>query len=516
MVLLAAAKSELPEAYYQPLPRPCGDRQMTCEECDPRWIGRRCWACSWQQHSRKWPKLIRSGPADRPAKKTGWDQNRKHHRNGIKKTRHLKKSKAGESPNSGSGRNARAANRGLECSAAERRERKQEQLGGGRELEEESSGKKKVAEEWEESDLRTREEEREQGEGIYSLGGTLLFRCLGTENQTARLDRAAETLAVRREFVAIVGDQCLLSVERAAQVLAGSDALERRECCENCDLPVGPTSFVLQRGDFGTGDWRHRERDAIGEIAEEVSRDFLCWSGDNTFCNVCWSTRAFLFAFDEWRQEPEGFLKLLRMYWGRDVPAPGRWIDLLSSMFARIDELEEEEDPSLAARRIAMRERCKDSDFARRIIEKFRQVWSSTKPERGLPAATSGALRGESSSDCPPDCPMRQDGQEDRERGALRKGEGSVARAGLKQTRREFRESLEHTKREFEQSLELIKRRQERKTRGEQTRREEPDGIPSVERGARGLEVTPGTPSSDTKSPGPQRVNLQRVLGRSE
>ena len=215
--------------------------------------------------------------------------------------------------------------------------------------------------------------------GIYSQDGTLLFRCSGTESQADLLDRAAEALAVRREVVTIVGDNTLISVEKAALISFStcdrSSRLRRRlfSTCDRCSLPLGPSSFVLKAGCFGTRGWRQQKKDAIGEIAEELSREFLGWTGDNIFCNVCWSTRAFLFRFDVWRQEPELYLKLLRRHWGRDVPEPGRWIELVDSMFSRVDELEDKENPSRAVIKARF---AAEIGSLPTIGRRLRQAWS--------------------------------------------------------------------------------------------------------------------------------------------
>merc|ERR1711956_73071 len=67
---------------------------------------------------------------------TGHNQNYKNHRNGIKKTRRSKKLKIDGNMNCKFVRNMKAVNKGMECSAAEKEERKQQQREAQKELEE--------------------------------------------------------------------------------------------------------------------------------------------------------------------------------------------------------------------------------------------------------------------------------------------------------------------------------------------------------------------------------------------
>merc|ERR1719223_2526791 len=66
---------------------------------------------------------------------TGHNQNYKNHRNGIKKTRRSKKVKNDGTMNCKLVRNMKAANKGMECSASEKAERKQAQREAQKELE---------------------------------------------------------------------------------------------------------------------------------------------------------------------------------------------------------------------------------------------------------------------------------------------------------------------------------------------------------------------------------------------
>eukprot|EP00419_Tripos_fusus_P089890 CAMPEP_0172853880 /NCGR_PEP_ID=MMETSP1075-20121228/57414_1 /TAXON_ID=2916 /ORGANISM="Ceratium fusus, Strain PA161109" /LENGTH=115 /DNA_ID=CAMNT_0013700453 /DNA_START=91 /DNA_END=435 /DNA_ORIENTATION=- len=74
---------------------------------------------------------------------TGHNQNYKNHRNGIKKARRSKKMKIDGSMNCKFVRNMKAVNKGMECSAAEKEERKQAQ----REAQKALEGKRKEEEE---------------------------------------------------------------------------------------------------------------------------------------------------------------------------------------------------------------------------------------------------------------------------------------------------------------------------------------------------------------------------------
>eukprot|EP00419_Tripos_fusus_P002118 CAMPEP_0172681452 /NCGR_PEP_ID=MMETSP1074-20121228/17464_1 /TAXON_ID=2916 /ORGANISM="Ceratium fusus, Strain PA161109" /LENGTH=101 /DNA_ID=CAMNT_0013499959 /DNA_START=68 /DNA_END=373 /DNA_ORIENTATION=- len=89
---------------------------------------------------------------------TGHNQIYKNHRNGIKKTRRSKKLKVDGSMNCKFVRNMKAVNKGMECSAAEKAEKKQLQREAQKELEE----KRLAAEEERRSFLLA---EREKGAG---------------------------------------------------------------------------------------------------------------------------------------------------------------------------------------------------------------------------------------------------------------------------------------------------------------------------------------------------------------
>lgn len=220
---------------------------------------------------------------------------------------------------------------------------------------------------------------------LYLLSGELVSDLPGSKvSLNPSVEDVAKALLIRSEFISLVNHHCVLSIEKAARIIFHSGhtfsqasfqvacapyiaktapapltiPCERADlynvtgtpdyenaryhpysscACDCCYLPIGSASFILESGQFGTQDWVSKDKDQLGEISQRISQECLAWSGENAFCEVCWSTRAFLFATDFWQQQPDIFLHFLRMYW--QVPTPGLWLDLLTSAFLRADEL---------------------------------------------------------------------------------------------------------------------------------------------------------------------------------
>ena len=115
---------------------------------------------------------------------------------------------------------------------------------------------------------------------------------------------------------------------------------------------------VLREGEFGTTQWAADQGSggSLAKLAETISKDWLAWSGDNTFCSTCWTTRAYLFGFDAWEEYPHTYCRLLRECCEHDVVEPPRWVALLHAWMDNQDRIEEEADPGLAEKRKKTRE----------------------------------------------------------------------------------------------------------------------------------------------------------------
>ena len=172
----------------------------------------------------------------------------------------------------------------------------------------------------------------------------------------------ASSIGVRREFVQIQDCNYIVTYEGVASVSAstpGTSFVLPPGACELCGLELGlDAGHVLREGEFGTMQWAADQGSggSLAKLAETISKDWLAWSGDNTFCCTCWTTRAYLFCFGAWEEYPHTYCRLLRECCEHDVVEPPRWVALLHAWMDNQDRIEEEADPGLAEKRKNTRE----------------------------------------------------------------------------------------------------------------------------------------------------------------
>ena len=167
----------------------------------------------------------------------------------------------------------------------------------------------------------------------------------------------ARSIGVRREFVQI--QDCTYIVTYEGVACCTSLRLPPG-ACELCGLELGlDAGHVLREGEFGTMQWAADQGSGgnLAKLAETISKDWLAWCGDNTFCCTCWTARAYLFGFDAWQEYPHTYCRLLRECCEHDVVEPPRWVALLHAWMDNQDRIEEEADPGLAEKRKKSRER---------------------------------------------------------------------------------------------------------------------------------------------------------------
>ena len=165
----------------------------------------------------------------------------------------------------------------------------------------------------------------------------------------------ARSIGVRREFVQIHDCTYIVTYEGVASVSAstpGTSFVLPPGACELCGLELGlDAGHVLREGEFGTMQWAADQGSggSLAKLAETISKDWLAWCGDNTFCCTCWTTRAYLFMFCAWEEYPHT-----------------RWVALLHAWMDNQDRIEEEADPGLAEKR---KKTCEENELYQALQE---------------------------------------------------------------------------------------------------------------------------------------------------
>ena len=234
---------------------------------------------------------------------------------------------------------------------------------------------------------------RPKFEVIYSLGGEAVLipahqpdSCStppgAAAAETAAVRTAAvkavaiaKVLGVRPEAVRLVGKNFLLDPSELAKWIldgekaepkglrdtymrelanargAGTPGFREDECC-SCQLSLGPGPRELEADDFGAGDWV-ATGNGPQKILQEISQKLLGWSPGCYFCEVCWSSGAYLYTVIESNRRQR--LYALCSSAGIPAPPPDKWSDLLAEAYDLIDLKEEEADLTLRVARDSIR-----------------------------------------------------------------------------------------------------------------------------------------------------------------